>query len=207
MRVVLSSARPFIDWSVSSAVLITDGVAAILGSLYRASSLRGAAREQRPRTPTASTDGAGGRTALVLSVSWAALVSPRAARGSLFVARAGNTASNAYRPATAVASTDDRSNPKRRQSTACSLPHEPETGAAAFSARAFGSGAFSTRLPSFFTLPFHSKCVCGRHRRRQRLRETVKQLLLQRGVFVLHLGVEHESRSIAALTAAAQQKR
>ena len=37
--------------------------------------------------------------------------------------------------------------------------------------------------------------------------KTVKQWLLQRGVFVLHLGVEHESRSIAALTAAAQQKR
>jgi hypothetical protein len=37
--------------------------------------------------------------------------------------------------------------------------------------------------------------------------QTLKVLLLQRGAFVLYLGVEHESRSIRALTAAAQQKR
>ena len=53
--------------------------------------------EQHPCTLTASTDGAGRRTGLVLSVSWAALVSPRAARGSLFVARAAPPASKATR--------------------------------------------------------------------------------------------------------------
>ena len=51
----------------------------------------------RRAAPTASTDGAGGRSALGLSVSWAALVSPRAARGSLFVARAAPPASKATR--------------------------------------------------------------------------------------------------------------
>ena len=88
------------DWSVSSAVRRTDGIDAISGSplfhaRQRACGSYGNTRvEQRPRTSTASTDG---RTALVLSVSWAALVSPRAARGSLFVARAAPPASNATR--------------------------------------------------------------------------------------------------------------
>ena len=53
--------------------------------------------EQRLRTANASTDGAGRRTGLVLSVSWAALVSPRAARGSLFMARAAPPASSSTR--------------------------------------------------------------------------------------------------------------
>ena len=90
----------WIAWSVSSAVRRTDGIDAISGSplfhaRQRACGSYGNTRvEQRPRTSTASTDG---RTALVLSVSWAALVSPRAARGSLFVARAAPPASNATR--------------------------------------------------------------------------------------------------------------
>ena len=48
-----------------------------------------------PRTPTAVHRS--GRTGLVLSVSWAALVSPRAARGSLFVARTATPASSSTR--------------------------------------------------------------------------------------------------------------
>ena len=56
---------------------------------------------------------------------------------------------------------------------------------------------------SLVTLPFHLLCFVPSPSPPAASAKTVKQWLLQRGVFVLHLGVEHESRSIAALTAAA----
>ena len=66
--------------------------------------------------------------------------------------------------------------------------------------------AFDDCLPCFVPLHFHSQAAKAGIAIAASA-QTVKLLLLQRAAFVLHLGVEHESRSIAALTAAAQQKR
>ena len=65
---------------------------------------------------------------------------------------------------------------------------------------------FDECLPYFFHAAFHSQAAKAGIAIAASA-ETVKVLLLQEGAFVLHLGVEHESRSIGALTAAAQQKR
>ena len=68
-------------------------------------------------------------------------------------------------------------------------------------------GASSTSVCLVFvTLHFHSQAAKAGIAIAASA-QTVRLLLLQQGAFVLHLGVEHESRSIRALTAAAQQKR
>jgi len=61
-------------------------------------------------------------------------------------------------------------------------------------------------LPLFVTLHFHSQAAKAGIAIAASA-QTVNVLLLQRGAFVLHLSVEHESRSLAALTPVRQQKR
>ena len=66
--------------------------------------------------------------------------------------------------------------------------------------------AFDDCLPCFVPLHFHSQAAKAGIAIAASV-QTVTLLILQQGAFVLYLGVEHESRSIRALTAAAQQKR
>ena len=168
------------DWSVSSAVLITDGVAAIVGwagallylrSLEAACAWRVAAG--RPFTTSASNSDP--RTADCASSDDGRSVHRRPILAKLAVNRTTRTGS---------------SRPRR---ACCRGSRGARYAASTVVALLFSRCHFI----SWPRLGIAAGSVC----------ETVKLWLLQRGVFVLHLGVEHESRSIAALTAAAQQKR
>ena len=73
--------------------------------------------------------------------------------------------------------------------------------------REFVDASSTSGCLAFVPLHFHSHKAAKAGIAIVASEQTLKPCLLLRGAFVLHYVVEHESRSIAALTAAAQQKR
>ena len=165
--------------------------------------------EQRLRTANASTDGAGRRTGLVLSVSWAALVTTSGPRQP-FCGACGNTASNSLRPADdpRPATTGAKSRAPTVNWPGPAAHTNPKPWPALGSpmlSRAPGR-AFDECSPFFVTLHFHSQAAKAGIAIAASAR-TLKLWLLQRGAFVLHLSVEHESRSLAFTPWQHKQKR
>ena len=195
------------DWSVSSAVRRTDGTAAIFEAACDACGDTGV--EQHPRTPTASTDGAGGRTGLVLSVSWAALVTTSGPRQP-FCGACGNTASNSLRPADdprpATTGAKSRAPTVNWPGPAAHANPKPWPRWVVLCFRELVEASW-TSVCLFLTLHFSLTQAAKAGIAIAASARTVKLWLLQRGAFVLHLSVEHESRSLAFTPWQHKQKR
>ena len=210
----LTFVGPLIDWSVSSAVRRTDGIDAIAyrprGSVLarRAAPPASSSACERPMRPPTAQAAALGLCCLLAGQPLCHHERPEAAflwRGARLRQHPRRTAPADGQLRLPTAQQAPIVRPRLTAGRATRTSFGPRRESVLCSQELVDASSTSLCL-GFDTLHFHSQAAKAGIAIAASA-ETLKLVLLQRGAFVLYLGVEYESRSIRALTAAAQQKR
>ena len=161
---------------------------------------------ERPMRPPTAQAAALGLCCLLAGLP----LSPRAARGSPFCGACGNTASNSLRPADdprpATTGAKSRAPTVNWPGPAAHANPKPWPRWVVLCFRELVEASW-TSVCLFLTLHFSLTQAAKAGIAIAASARTVKLWLLQRGAFVLHLSVEHESRSLAFTPWQHKQKR